>query len=95
MIIGEKVGMRARKNRKVPVNKKQCRWKHVENVGGIWFAGVTRKTAAIERGECPSFPAEKRPKNEVGTGRGGAICTTSRQKWAMAEYKTKGQGKSQ
>ena len=44
-----------------------------------------------------SFPAEKRPKNEVGDGRGGrgAICTTSRQKWAMAEYKTKGQGSSQ
>ena len=43
----------------------------------VCFAGVTLNTAAIaaipiavERGECPSFPAEKRPKNEVRTDEG-------------------------
>ena len=43
----------------------------------VCFAGVTLNTAAIaaipiavERGECPSFPTEKRPKNEVRTDEG-------------------------
>ena len=85
MIIGEKVGMRTR-----VVNKKQSsrRWKHVGNAGGICFAGVTSKTTAAalrhhRRGawRMSLVPAEKRPKNEVRNG--GAICTTSRQKWAM------------